>query len=157
MLITAKLINHIIMQWNNNCVTAHTWSRGRAGSIIKHGGSSPNLFCKTRCRFPRSFLHTFIYCSKKSFFCLGREDLIYPMNIMFMDNIIILKFCRQVFNSWNDSSIWYILVFSRPGSLCNGVRVQFLSRHCAATNIYNTTNTSMLKIIILLQFCGRLY
>ena len=137
-----------VMQWASN-IKQIQQSRDRV--------PIDNLFCTIRCRFPCSFLHTFICSSKKSFFGLGREDLIYPMNTMFMDNIIILKFCRQVFNSWNDSSIWYILVFSRPGSLCNGVRVQFLSRHCAATNIYNTTNTSMLKIIILLQFCGRLY
>jgi len=55
---------------------------------------------------------------------------------------------------WNNTDIGNNLQ-GQNHCVHNGVRVLFLSRHCAA-NIY-TTNYSMLKIIILLQFCGWLY
>ena len=53
-------------------------------------------------------------------------------------------------------NLLYIGICKARITVYNGVRVQFLSRHCAANIIY-TTNTSMLKIILLLQFCGWLY
>ena len=70
------------------------------GETVNNGGSSPDfLFCKIWCRFPRSFLHTYIYCSKKSVIVSrkGRQHYI-SINMLDVDNSFLSILWTTIFN-----------------------------------------------------------